>query len=176
MSDSELIRQFLQHRRSLLAYIYAVTRDWDAAEEIFQEVGVVIADHAGRGTEVERFMGWAVGVARRQIAAWYRANEKHRQTVPISEQVAAALALAVEENQTLVDQEQTRFSFLQECVEELTGRSRDVIQQRYREGKSNSAIAAALNWKLDSVKVALSRARKTLAECVERKMRIGEGG
>ena len=76
----------------------------------------------------------------------------------------------------MLDQEQTRFSFLQECVEELTGRSREVIQQRYREGKSNSAIAAALEWKLDSVKVALSRARRTLAECVKRKMRIGEEG
>jgi RNA polymerase sigma factor (sigma-70 family) len=155
-----------------MAYIYAVTRDRDVAEEIFQELGVVIADHAGRGTEVERFTGWAVGIARRQIAAWYRANERHRQTVPISEQVADALALAVEENQSLLDQEQTRFSFLQECVEELTGRSREVIHQRYREGKSNSAIAA----ELDSVKVALSRARRTLAECVERKLRIGEEG
>ena len=176
MNDSELIRLFLQQRRSLMAYIYAVTRDRDVAEEIFQEVGVVVADHARRGTQVERFTGWAVGIARRQISAWYRANEKHRQTVPISEQVADALALAVEENQKLIDQEQTRFSFLHECIEELTGRSREVIQKRYREGKSNSAIAAAMNWKSDSVKVALSRARKLLAKCVERRIQVGEEG
>jgi DNA-directed RNA polymerase specialized sigma24 family protein len=54
----------------------------------------------------------------------------------------------------------------------MAGRSREVIQQRYQDGKSNSAIATSMGWKLDSVKVALSRARKTLAACIERKLQM----
>ena len=171
MSESDLVRQFLQNRRSLMAYIYTVTRDREISEEIFQEVGVVVADHAARGTQVERFTGWVIGVARRQISAWYRAHEKHQRTLSISDRIADVLELAVDENQRLLDQEQEMFNHLQDCLKDLAPRSRDVIQQRYQQGKSNSTIATGLGLKLDSVKVALSRARKSLAECIERKLR-----
>ena len=120
-SHTELVRLLVKHRRSLFAYIYAVTRDRDVSDEIFQEVGVVVCDHAQRGTEVERFVGWAVGIARRQIASWYRTAQRRRQMVPMSDQMAEVLAQAIEENRKFLDQEETRFAFLQECLDGLVG-------------------------------------------------------
>jgi hypothetical protein len=52
--------------------------------------------------------------------------------------------------------------------------SRKTIEQKYRLGKTISAIAEYLNWKPDSVKVALSRARKQLADCINGKLRLHE--
>jgi DNA-directed RNA polymerase specialized sigma24 family protein len=51
-----------------------------------------------------------------------------------------------------------------------------VIEGFYRERKSLKQLAAALEWKENSVKVALSRARKLLADCVHMKLRVQETG
>ena len=176
MSESDLIREFLQHRRTLMAYVYAIMHNRDAAEEVFQELGLAVTDHARRGTEVKHFIGWAVGIARRQIAAYYRENEKQRRMLPWTDRLADALAQAVMENKHYLDREKDRYLLLEECIEELTGRNQQVIEQRYQHGKSNTAIAEELGWKVDSVKVALSRVRKLLGQCVERKLWTESGG
>jgi len=159
-----------------MAYIYSITRNRDATEEIFQELGLVIADHAQRGTEVERFIGWAVGIARRQIAAYYRANQRQRKIFPLTDRLAEVMATSVMENEQHLESEKDQLQMLEECVSELTGRNRDVIIQKYQKGKSNSSIAESLHWEINSVKVALSRARKVLLACVQHKLRASDGG
>jgi DNA-directed RNA polymerase specialized sigma24 family protein len=53
----------------------------------------------------------------------------------------------------------------------LTDRMRDLVTRRYRDGVPLDELASGMGWKTESVKVALSRARKALAECVHTKLR-----
>lgn len=171
MNEPSILRQFLQHRDSLLAFIYALTRDHDAAEEVFQEVGLAITSEARRSTEVKNFPAWAREIARRRVSAYFRENHRRKSMVPWSESFADVVEQAFSENEKTLEHQQLRYRFLHQCLETLVGRSRQVIEQRYGEGKRNSAIAKNLGWKPESVKVALSRARKQLAKCIETKLR-----
>ena len=68
MNDPELIRQFLRHQGDFMAYLMAMVRDLDAAEEVFQNAAVVVMQHAGSpGTEpIRDFRVWAKEIVRRQ--------------------------------------------------------------------------------------------------------------
>jgi RNA polymerase sigma-70 factor (ECF subfamily) len=172
MAYPTLVRQFLEHRDVVLGFVFALTRDYDVAEEVFQEVALAILQEAGKGTAVESFLAWAQGIARRRVADYYR-KANRRQTV---EQVAGPLADVVSqafaENAPLLEGHQERMASLLECLQRLAGRSRVIVESFYQRRQSLREIAGLLGWKEDSVKVALSRARKALADCIENRMRM----
>jgi RNA polymerase sigma-70 factor (ECF subfamily) len=174
VEESELVRQFLQHRDAILAFIFALTGNHEVAEEVFQEVGLAITQEARQGRQVDNFRAWAREIARRRVAAYYRVHGKHKAMLPLSDALAEVIEQGFRENELVQEQAQTRFKFLHQCLELLVGRSKQVIEQKYRHGKSIADIADALSWKPESVKVALSRARKQLADCVQNKMRLHE--
>lgn len=175
MEESPLFRQFLQHRHMILAYVNTLTRDRAVSEEIFQEVGLAIAQQARNEVQVDHFVAWALEIARRQTSAYYRIHQRQKKMVPLSEALAEVLAKAFQENERLLAENDARYQLLEICLEGLKGRSREVIEQRYKLGQSISAIALALAWKPESVKVALSRARQWLRDCVQRKLGRAEG-
>ncbi|GIW85305.1 MAG: sigma-70 family RNA polymerase sigma factor [Thermogemmata sp.] len=174
MQESPLLRQFLQHRHVILAYVHTLTRDWSASEEIFQEVGLAIAQQARNGVQVNQFLAWALEIARRQTSAYYRRHQRQKKIMPLSESLAEVVAQSIQENERLVGESDVRYRFLKMCLEALKGRSREVIEQRYKLGRSISDIAKTLAWQPESVKVALSRARQWLRNCVQRKVHLIE--
>ncbi len=175
MEPSDLVRQFVQHRDVLYGYIFALTRDHHAAEEILQELGMSILTEANRGTTPDSFMAWARGVARHRVADHYRRLGARRRHEARFEQFANAVDVAFAEQAPTPQDNQQQLQFLRECVERLTLRVRTMIDLRYRGEKSMDEIAAAMQWTAGSVKVAMSRARRTLGECVDRKLRSEEG-
>jgi len=53
VNDSELMGQFLQHRDTLWAFLLGLTRDYAAAEETLQQLGLAMLTEAARGTSPE---------------------------------------------------------------------------------------------------------------------------
>jgi RNA polymerase sigma-70 factor (ECF subfamily) len=60
---------------------------------------------------------------------------------------------------------------LEECLEQLEGRAKTVIDGRYRDDQSREALAAALGMTEDGVKTLLRRTRDVLRKCVEKKLK-----
>lgn len=172
MDQGNLVKRFLENRDAILGFIHALTRDYDVAEEIFQDVAVTILQESGRPTSVENFLGWAREVARHRVADYYRQHARRSSLVQPSGAMIEAVALAFAENEVGPQANQLRMKSLLECLERLSGRARDVIEGFYRDRKSIKDLAAGLEWKEGSVKVALSRARKLLADCIQVKLRV----
>jgi RNA polymerase sigma-70 factor (ECF subfamily) len=171
-----LAKQLLENRQAIFGYIFALTRDLGAAEEVFQEVALAILEEASSGMEVERFMPWAREVARRRVAKFHRELSKRRRFEPLAGPMIEVISRAFDENPEPAALAQHRMAHLRECMKRLPDRARELIQRRYGDRLGISDIAAAIAWKADSVKVALSRARKALADCIGMKMRSSEGG
>lgn len=171
MHQEDLVRRFLDHRDATLAYIFALTRDYDAAEEIFQDVAVTIIQEAEKAGRIDHFDHWLREVARHRVADYYRRTGRRLAKEQPTGSMADVVSQAFEENAASPEENHARMKLLIDCVQGLNGRSREVINGFYRELKSLKELAASLCWKESSTKVALSRARKTLAECVEGKLR-----
>lgn len=176
MNHGELVKRFLEHRDVILSFIYALAPDYDVAEEIFQNVALAILQESSRATIVENFLGWAREIARHRVADYYRQKARRTAVEHPSSGMIEVIAQAFAENEVGPDASQARMKSLLECLQRLTGRSRDVIHGFYRERKSLRELAAVLDWKENSVKVALSRARKLLADCIHMKLRVQETG
>ena len=175
MEPRDLVRQFVQHRDVLYGYVFALTGDHDLAEDVLQEIGVSILTEAARGTSPESFMPWARALARHRVADHYRRlASRRRHEVPF-EPFADAVDQAFAEHAPTPEDSDHQLNLLRECLTRLSSRVRTIIDLRYRSRQSIDQIAAALSWAAASIKVALSRARRTLADCVDRKRRQEEG-
>ncbi len=174
MSQPKMTRDLLEHRQALLGFIYAVTRDFDVAEEIFQETALAILAESAAGRVAEPFLPWAREVARRRIAEHHRTCTTNRRVVPMPVALLDVAAQSFDENEESRDRMRARQSLLAGCLGSLTGRVRRMLDLRYHGRCSVPEIARDAGWTVDAVHVALSRARKALAECVARDSSLKE--
>ena len=70
MTDVPLIKRFLQHQSEFMAYLMAITRSFDASEEIFQNAAVVIMEKTD--ASIDDFRAWSKEVVRRQALHYLR--------------------------------------------------------------------------------------------------------
>jgi RNA polymerase sigma-70 factor (ECF subfamily) len=176
MESSDLARQFVQHRDILYGYVFALTRDHDLAEDILQDVGVSILTEAASGRGPDSFIPWARGLARHRVADHFRRLACRRRHEMPFEELADAVDMAFAEHAPTPEENHQQLKLLRECLDELTARVRTIIDLRYNGRQSLEEIAASMSWTPASIKVALSRARRALADCVGRKLRLEEEG
>jgi RNA polymerase sigma-70 factor, ECF subfamily len=163
----DLIRHLLEHRDGLFGFVLALTHDREAAEEIFQELGLAVVQEAQKGVDVRSFLPWAHEIARRRAAEHFRRRGRSPQRLDSLEE---SVALAFQENAADPGQLSQRQEHLAGCIEDLPPTSRDMIERRYRGRDSIRGIARGLSWTENAVKVALWKARQRLAECISFKM------
>ena len=174
MNQPKITRDFLQHRQALLGFIFALTRDQIAAEEVFQEVALAILEEAASGTKVDPFLPWAREIARRRVLEYYRKSSRREAVTPLSDAMIELVGRSFEENEEAPEQDSRRLSCLRECLEKLPARARQVIDLRYNVQLGIDRIAHSLAWQAGSIHVLLARTRKTLADCVRGKLASNE--
>lgn len=154
----------------LIAYIRAIVGDPDLTEDIFQEVTVIVLGKAAEYDPQFDLQSWCRGIARNVIK---RERSKSRRLAAFEDdQLLTLVDKAFEENreQELVD---SRSSLLRQCMQKLSPNNRELLGLRYVSGLKLRQVAEKLSRSELSVQVALSRVRKALGDCVQRK---GDGG
>lgn len=171
-----VIKHLLEHREMLFAFVLALVRDHDAAEEIFQTVGVKVVVEAQRGTAPEDFAKWARGIARHCVADYFRERQQRQQVLAqaaLSGSLADRIEQAFDEQHAAQEDLQHRLRHLKDCVHKLSARAQQLLALRYERRLPIEDVAAEVNWTPASVKVALSRARTALADCMKRHAAAG---
>lgn len=161
-----LIRQFQRDRLRLIAYIRALVGDADLTEDIFQEVSVIVLQKVEEFTEGRDLQAWCRGIARNVIL---RERDKSRRIRTFEGDRIVELVDAAFSERTGGDAPESRHSLLRACIGMLAAPSRDLLQMRYDAGLSLRDVAQKLGRTEAAVQVALSRVRKWLLECVERR-------
>jgi RNA polymerase sigma-70 factor (ECF subfamily) len=159
------IALLLSHRAMLLGYIISIVRDPDLAEDVFQNVAVVVLDKAGAVTRDEDFPPWARRVARLESLTALRKRKRAPELLDHS-------VLEMLEDHwcaTETPPAPTRKA-LRECVEKLSPYARQLIEMRYVEQLSAQDVADRLNRSPNTIYVALSRTYRHLAGCVQRRI------
>jgi RNA polymerase sigma-70 factor len=160
-----LIREFQRDRLRLIAYIRALAGDADLTEDIFQEVSVIVLQKAEEFIEGRDLQSWCRGIARNVLL---REREKSRRIRTfegdrIVELVDAAFA---EQGKDALD---GRHSLLRACLQTLAAPSRELLKLRYDSEMSLRDVGQKMGRTEAAVQVALSRVRKWLMDCVERR-------
>src|SRR5262245_27835616 len=170
----DLTSRFLAERHLLMSFIYGLVREAGAAEDIFQDVWVKLAEASEKGTRIDDLGKWCRGVARNLILHHWR--EQRSRTVVADSRIVDIAARAFDEQEAKGRYGPSRRQALIECVGSLPGHSRELIHLKYEQGLSVEAVAGRVQRPYAGIMMALSRVRKALAVCIEKRLRLaGEG-
>ncbi|MCA9260621.1 MAG: sigma-70 family RNA polymerase sigma factor, partial [Planctomycetales bacterium] len=155
-----------QHHRGLFAFVRALVPHYADAEDVYQQVALVLwkkFDDFEIGTN---FRAWSAQVARNTARDFLRSQ---RRLAPcFSDDFLEALAAAHIERSG--DEERFRAEALQRCLDKLSHRDRKLVDECYAPDRDFSAIAKSQNRSIDAIYQAISRIRKNLARCVRRSL------
>ena len=175
--DQEQVTRFAtlwtQAQTSVFAVISATITNFADAEDVLQRVSSIAAAKFGEFAvdgDAKAFACWTIAIARFEILRHLRdrATDRH-------EYIAESLGQISQAFEQIASEYDERREALAECVKQLSGRSRDVLEKRYGEGLKTGAIAELLGLTAGNVSVILNRTYRRLRECVERRL-AAEGG
>lgn len=164
------LKLFLTHRDSLMAFVRVMVRNREVAEDIFQEVSIVLWEKFGTFREGSSFMAWA-----RQIAVNKIRNERRWQAkAPIAmDDVAIQKVIdAFESLDTGATDQEWREKLIQ-CMDRLSPVNRNLVKMHYFESIDLGAIAGQLGRSYAGVNSALCKVREQLGECMRKTVERG---
>lgn len=170
-----LIKRFLRRQSLYMGYLMAMTRDLDAAEEIFQNVAVALMEQAGEA-EIRDLDAWLKEVVRRQALRYLNSRSRQTSRVRATEpSLLEGISRAFEEDVTPEERVRSERRALESCIGDLGEKPRRMFHLRYRERRSFADIAVAMRSSGIAVQRALSRIRKLLHDCIRMKITPVEG-
>jgi RNA polymerase sigma-70 factor, ECF subfamily len=150
---------------TISAFIRTLIPNYQQADEVLQRVAVTLVRKFDQYDQSRPFGAWAVGVAKYEVLYYRRerATDKHLFGDTIVEQIASRYELFADEIDPIREA-------LRHCIQELKGRSKRVIELRYRRGMRSDAIANEMTLSSGAVRMLLCRVREKLRYCIERRM------
>jgi RNA polymerase sigma-70 factor (ECF subfamily) len=172
MDDRErFLELFLRHQHEVRAFVASVVRDWHAADDVVQEVGLVLWRKFDAYDPRRPFGAWARGVAAVQLL---KERDRFRRTLPILSP-GAVEAVRRAYDGTERREPAAALDALRRCLQGLPERARQLLRLRYEESLPLERIAAAMTASLPAVKKALLRIRARLQDCVRQRL-AADGG
>lgn len=162
------IRLFTTHETRLRAFATALVHNWADAEEVLQEAYVIVWQKFDTFEIGSNFFAWAGRIV--YLTAKDFLKKQSRSKLQFGEAFFEVLAARAIE---LSDEMTERQSALSQCLGELNSKQRELVSQRYEEYASVESMAAARGQTVQAIYHALSRLRKSLFECVNRRMKRG---
>ena len=170
-SDQDRFIQFWTTAQPAVAgYIRAVVRDSATAKDILQETALVLFRKFAQYDTERPFLGWALGVAKFQVLGHRR--DEARSFLTFEPDLLEHFTQEWAASEPDVDR---RAGALQECLDQLKGRVREVVRMRYFEELTAEEIARRAGTNRGAVRVMLQRIREQLRACISGRMQA-EGG
>jgi RNA polymerase sigma-70 factor (ECF subfamily) len=165
MDPNGVVRALIRDRVKLLGYIWAIVRDHNLADDLFQDVTVLAIERAEKINDEGHLLLWSRKAARFKALEVLR-SKAYRMAL-LDDDVLDML----EADWAAADSTSTceEADHLRSCVEQLTPRAKEIVHLRYTEGLSGIQVAETIEIKVESVYVALARIHRNLAECIRRR-------
>ena len=161
-----VVRLFSQHQRWLYGYLMSLLGNPIDADDVMQEVSVVLWKDQHKFELGTNFTAWLSVIAYHQVQKFWR--NKKRDQVFLSPHIVEQLA-ALEEDFELME---SRRRILSDCVSQLRDPDRILVRRFYGERKITAKkLAEELGRPAGTVYKAMNRVRRTLFDCVDRKLK-----
>ncbi|MCE9545912.1 MAG: RNA polymerase subunit sigma-70 [Planctomycetia bacterium] len=164
--DERFVHDLIAVQARLYAYILSLVLDRNVADEVLQNTNVVLCRKAAEYASLGNFPAWACGVARFEVLA----HRKLKGRTPLMFDAELLDCLAEEATQATAGVTNQQRA-LADCLDELSGKQRDLILDRYRPGGSVKELASKMSRPVGSISQTLYRIRNLLLECIERRLK-----
>lgn len=161
---SELIARY---QSDLYGYIFAVVRNWEDADDLFQTVCVILwrKFDSFQPDGNSNFFLWARQVARFELSTFLK--RKHLPNASSEDLLDKLASVAVRLQE---DSKESYLVALRRCRDKLPAADEELLDLRYVDELSVQGIADRLKRLRPHVSRSLSRIRRRLLECVQIEM------
>jgi RNA polymerase sigma-70 factor (ECF subfamily) len=163
--SEEFMRLFALNQRRIYGYIVTLLPQHADAEEVLQQTNFVLWRRFADFRQDADFAAWAFGVARNEVRRYLR--DRGRQVITLDDDLLELLADVHVEQGEMLNAQRTALAF---CLDKLTPRDRELMEKCYGGDVSIKRIAEQLDRPLNTVYKAAGRLRRTLYECIQRRL------
>jgi RNA polymerase sigma-70 factor, ECF subfamily len=163
-ADESFVQLLTAEQFKLLHYIAVLLGDPEAARNVLQDTNLVLWRKASQFQRGSNFSAWARKVAYWEVRAYARDEKRDRHV--FSEEVIEQLA-----EQTAEDpfDAEVRVS-LRHCLQHISKSNLQLLEKRYEEGMSISALAKLFGKTDSAMRVGLMRLRRALLKCIRQRV------
>ncbi len=165
-NQERFVRAFAAAEPVLRRYIMAHVPRAQAAEDVLQDVAVILWKKFGTFRADGHFERWAFGIARNVIMHSRRTAARDRLVFGDDlERLLSDRVLRI--SKSIHD----RKAALRECLKKLSDKLREAMMMRYADEASSETVAASLGLSANALRIQMHRTRKALIHCVDDAMR-----
>ncbi|QDU38616.1 RNA polymerase sigma factor [Maioricimonas rarisocia] len=159
------LRLFTTHEPAIRAFVRRLVPSRTDADDILQEVAIVLWEKFDEFREGGDFKAWACGIARYKVLAWLR--DRGRDRLVLDSDVVEIIATQSLEQEPVLQQQREH---LEDCLESVPHAERKLLAQAYQPGAVIREVAAASGRSVGGFYQWLHRMRQMLLNCVKRRL------
>ena len=157
------LRAYTAHEPALRAFVRRLVPQRSDADDILQDIAVVLWEKFPAFDPDTDFRAWAFKVSRYEVLAWIR--DRSRDRLVLDEDVALTLAEeSAEEERHLQEQREA----LASCMQKIPEKNRHLILNAYSRESSKEALAGQSGRSITGFYQWLHRMRRLLLECIQK--------
>lgn len=168
MSRDEVVKGAFQHREALLSYAFALLRDWVKAEDAVQDAFIVVMNKWAEFKPGTNLFLWVRQIVHYKTLEAARAKKMSPVEEELLSRVAASMQRGLDEE--ISNLQRLKRQALQRCMSLLDSKSAGLLSGFYTESLSCENLALLQRRSVNAVRLALSRLRKQLQDCVARQL------
>lgn len=165
-NTEKLARLWTESQSVVASYIFSLVRDFHLAEDILQQVAVVLVREFEKYDPSRPFLPWTMGIAK-NVTLQQRREAKNLNRLLETELIDRIQATFESKSEELISTRQA----LRLCLEKQKNRLMEVLQWRYAFDLKPQEIAHRMGITSGAVRVMLYRARTSLRECIQRNLK-----
>ncbi len=151
------------HQRALFGYVMTLMDRPSEADDVLQQVNLVLCQKAHEYDPLRPFLPWACGIAYYEVLAYRKRRQRDRHTYLEGNLLQELAGEALHHAEHL----EARLQSLRQCLEKLPRRSRELLAERYEQQASVQSMAQKQNRTVGAISAALHRVRRALLDCIQ---------
>ncbi|TWT84334.1 ECF RNA polymerase sigma factor SigW [Planctomycetes bacterium CA13] len=167
--SDEFLELITEYQGRLFGFVLSMLGNVDQANEVLQEINLVLWKKSDDFTPGSSFKAWSFRVAHFQVMAFRQRQIRDRLVFD-----DAALEKLSRDAMAIDDVYEQRVARLEGCMQRLSERNRDVVRRFYVNGESMNEIGAVLKRTANAVGQTLFRIRRTLIKCVSDESEVAD--
>jgi RNA polymerase sigma-70 factor, ECF subfamily len=162
---TEFLKIFMSNRHEIQSFIVGMVRNSSAAEDIFQEVSIILWNKFDSYNADSSFKAWARGIASNKVLQFW---QKQKKTAAVySPEFMDSVLAAYERTDTAKG---NMIAALQKCREQLPEKQAVLLKYKYDEKYKLERIAEVTGKSLAATQKTISRLRFVLQTCIKNQM------
>lgn len=159
----QFLRHFTTHEPAVRAFIRRLVPSRADADDILQEVSIVLWEKFGEFRSEGDFKAWAFGIARYKVLSWLR--DRKRSRLVLDNDVVGLIA---EESLNIESRLEQQRVALETCFEKIPTKERDLLVRAYERNARIQEVALTSGRSVGGFYQWLHRMRKLLMDCITR--------